>query len=197
MTAEEKKSVAFFIDLASSWARGGYFPGEREYSFSDDSDTAGGSKGAAVPLVMVIGDVSDSGEDAQLLDKMLGSINLSKDGNCFIANIVKYRPPDNREPQPDEIAACAGFIESQIQSLNPRFILCVGSLSAQAMLHNAEPIEKLRGRLIDYKANGMTIPLAATYHPNDLLRNKDLKRPCWDDLKLLRAALGAVESGAR
>jgi len=198
MTAEEKKSVAFFIDLASGWARGGYFPAEREYCFSDDCDSSANSpKGAAAPLVMVIGDVSDSGEDAILLDKMLASINLSKDGNCFIANIVKYRPPDNREPQPDEIAACAGFLESQIQSLKPRFILCIGSLSSQALLHSAEPIEKLRGRVIDYKANGMTIPLVATYHPNDLLRNKEYKRPAWDDLKLLRAALGPVESGAR
>jgi len=196
MTAEEKKSVAFFLDLASDWARGGYFQGEREYCFSDDNaSSANNPKGAAAPLVMVIGDVSDSGEDAILLDKMLASINLSRESNCFIANTIKYRPPDNREPQPDEIAACADFLESQIRSLKPRFILCIGSLSAQAILHSG--IEKLRGSLIDYKANGMTIPLVATYHPNDLLRNEEYKRPAWDDLKLLRAALGSVESGAK
>ena len=198
MTAEEKKSVAFFIDIASDRARGGYCRGEREYCFSDDYDSlVVGPKGAAAPPVMVIGDVSDSGEDAILLDKMLASINLSRESNCFIANIVKCRPPDNRDPQPDEIAACAGFLESQMQSLKPRFILCVGRLSAQAMLHSAEPIGKLRGRFMDCKAAGMTIPLIATYHPSALLRNEEYKRPAWDDLKLLRAALGSVESGAK
>jgi len=229
MRAEEKKSIAFFIDLASGFARGGYFRGEREYCFSDDSCADGGSdslektavslqnckacrlcekrkntvpgEGAPDPLVMVIGEAPGADEDAcgrpfvgkagQLLDKMLASIGLSRESNCFIANIVKCRPPENREPQPDEIAACSGFLESQIQSLKPRYILCVGRLSSQALLHSAEPLGKLRGRFIDFVTAGMTIPLLATYHPSALLRNEDLKRPCWDDLKLLRAALGA------
>ena len=201
MTAEEKKDIAFFIDLASGWARGGYFPAEREYNFSDDpvagSLTAIGSlttKGglttkcglgegapstprAQNPLVMVIGDVSDSGEDAQLLNKMLGSIGLSKESNCFITDVIEY--------------------EDQLQSMKPRFILSLGESSSQSLLHSAEPIEKLRGRLMDCKTAGMTIPLVATYHPNDLLRNGELKRPAWDDLKMLRAALGSVESGAK
>jgi DNA polymerase len=234
MTAEEKKSVAFFVDLASGWARGGYFQGEREYCFSDDLAAAGSlvssdkitadirnckacrlcetrknvvpGEGAPDPLVMVIGEAPGADEDAcgrpfvgkagQLLDKMLGSINLSRESNCFIANIIKCRPPDNRDPQPDEVAACAGFLESQIQTLKPRFILCVGRLSSQALLHSAEPIGKLRGRIMDYKTAGMTIPLIATYHPSALLRNEDLKRPAWDDLKELRAALGPALASA-
>ena len=234
MTAEEKASVACFIDVASDMVRGGYFRGEREYNFSDEPDAVGSfdsldeiaaalknckacrlcetrknavpGEGAQSPLVMVIGEAPGAEEDAsgrpfvgkagQLLDKMLGSINLSRETNCFIANIVKCRPPENRDPQPDEIAACAGFLESQIQTLNPRFILCVGRLSSQALLNSTEPIGKLRGRFMDCKIAGMTIPLIATYHPSALLRNEDYKRPAWDDLKMLRAALGSSESGA-
>jgi DNA polymerase len=165
MTAEEKKSIASFIDLASGHVRGGYSRTEREYSFSDD--TAASPKGAPDPLVMVIGEISGSGEEAVLLDKMLGSIGLSSERNCLITNVIEY--------------------ESRLQSLKPRFILCLGESAAQAMLHNG--VEKLRGKLIDYKADGMTIPLVATYDPGALLRNGELKRLAWDDLKLLRAAL--------
>jgi len=202
MTAEEKKNIAFFIDLASDWVRGGYSREGREYCFSDDADTCGTEEAAPSahratdPHVMVIGDVSDSGEDALLLNKMLASIGLSRESNCFITNIVNYRPPENRDPQPDEIAACAGFLESQISSLKPRFILCLGEFPSQVLLHSAEPVEKLRGRLMDCKTAGMAIPLVATYHPNALLRNKELKRPCWDDLKLLRAMIGSAAGGA-
>jgi uracil-DNA glycosylase len=238
MTAEEKKSVASFIDLASGMVRGGYFQGRREYRFSDDVNLAGGTggsgglgditagirnckacrlcetrknavpgEGAPGPLVMVIGEApgededscgnSFAGEAGQLLDKMLGSINLSRESNCFVTNIIKCRPPDNREPQPDEIAACAGFLECQIRSLKPRFILCVGSLSSQTLLRSSEPVGKLRGKFTDCKVAGMTIPLIATYHPDALLGNEDLKRPSWDDLKLLRSALGFAPAGVK
>jgi DNA polymerase len=201
MTAEEKKSVAFFVDLASSRARGGYFQGEREYCFSDDLNADD------KPPVMVIGEAPGADEDSsgnsfagkagELLDKMLGAINLSRESDCFIINITKCRPPENRESQPDEIAACAGFLESQIRSLKPRFILCLGEFPSQVLLHSAEPIGKLRGKITDYKIAGMTIPLIATYHPGDLLRNEELKRPAWDDLKLLRAALGPAAAGVK
>jgi len=169
MTAEEKKSIASFIDLAYGWARGGYSQGEREYCFSDDSDSEDSPKGAPDPLVMVIGDVSESGEDALLLNKMLASIGLSKESNCFITNVFEY--------------------EGELQSMKPRFILCLGESASQTLLNSAEPVEKLRGRLIDFKIKDMTIPLVATYAPNDLLRNGELKRPAWDDLKLLRAVI--------
>jgi DNA polymerase len=162
-------------------------------------------EGAPEPQVMVIGEAPGADEDSygrpfvgkagQLLDKMLSSIGLSRESNCFIANIIKCRPPENRDPQPDEIAACASFLECQIQSLKPRFLFCVGRLSSQALLHSAEPVGKLRGRFMDCNIAGMTIPLIATYHPSALLRNEDLKRPAWDDLKLLRAALGPAPGG--
>ena len=166
MTAEEKKSIAFFVDLASSRARGGYFPWEKEYCFSDD--LAEDNKF----LVMVIDgapDQSRDGEAGRLLEKMLGAIGLSGESNCFITNVSEY--------------------EGRAQSLKPRFILCLGLESARALLHSTEPIGKLRGRFTDCKIAGMTIPLIATYHPGDLLRNEELKRPCWDDLKTLRATL--------
>jgi len=178
MTAEEKKSAAFFVDLASDWARGGYFQGEREYCFTDDNDNGSedSPKSFTSPLVMVIGEVSDSGEDAGLLDKMLGSINLSRESNCIIANNIES--------------------EDRLRVLKPSFILCLGESCSQALLNSREPIWKLRGRLMNYKTGDMTIPLIATYHPNDLLRNGDLKRQAWDDLKLLRAEISRVESGA-
>jgi DNA polymerase len=175
MTAEEKKNIAFFIDLASGWARGGYLREEREYRFSDDHDSSDRSKGAPEPLVMVIGDVSDLGEEALLLDKMLGAIGLSRESNCFITNVIEY--------------------EGRLQSMKPRFILCLGESASQALLHSG--IEKLRGRLMDFKTKDMTIPLIATYHPGDLLRNGNLKRPCWDDLKLLRASIAPAAGGAQ
>jgi len=204
MTAEEKKNIAFFIDLASSRARGGYFRGEGEYCFTDDLNAADcPTEGVPAPLVMVIGEAPGADEDSggnsfagkagELLDKMLGAINLSRESNCFITNINKCREPESREPQPDEIAACAGFLERQIQSLKPRFILCLGEFPSQVLLHSAEPVGKLRGKFTDCKIAGLTIPLIATYHPGDLLRNEDLKRPAWDDLKLLRAALNGVK----
>jgi len=176
MTAEEKKNVAFFIDLAYGWARGGYFREEGEYCFSDDSDSDDSPKGALNPLVMVIGEFSDSVEETLLLDKMLASIGLSRESNCLITNVIDY--------------------EGRLQSMKPRFILCLGEPSSQALLHNAEPVEKLRGKFIDFKVKDVTIPLIATYHPNDLLRNEALKRPCWDDLKLLRTAIAPALGGA-
>ncbi|MDR3284235.1 MAG: uracil-DNA glycosylase [Treponema sp.] len=151
--------------------------------------------GVLSPLALVVGEGPGADEDAkgepfvgragQLLDKMLGAISLSRDTNCFIANIVKCRPPQNRDPQPDEETACFPFLERQIQALKPKMILAVGRIAAQWMLHTVEPIGKLRGRILDYQG----IPFMATYHPSALLRNEDLKRPAWDDLKTFRAKL--------
>ena len=156
-------------------------------------------EGARTPLVMVIGEGPGADEDAtgrpfvgkagQLLDKMLAAIGLSRTSNCFIANVIKCRPPGNRDPQPDETTACASFLARQIQLLSPRFILSAGRISAQTLLQTAEPIGKIRGKFIDFQTGGMTIPLIATYHPSALLRNEELKRPAWEDLKLLRSEL--------
>jgi DNA polymerase len=156
-------------------------------------------EGVPRPAVMVIGEAPGADEDAtgrpfvgkagQLLDKMLAAIELSRETNCFIANVIKCRPPANRDPQPQETAACASFLRRQIQLLQPRFMLCAGRISAQTLLNTSDSIGKLRGRFIDFPAEGRTIPLLVTYHPSALLRNEDYKRPAWEDLKLLRSEL--------
>jgi DNA polymerase len=156
-------------------------------------------EGVPRPAVMVIGEAPGADEDAtgrpfvgkagQLLDKMLDAIGLSRETNCFIANVIKCRPPANRDPQPQETAACAGFLRRQIQLLQPRFMLCAGRISAQTLLNTSDSIGKLRGQFIDFPADGKTIPLLVTYHPSALLRNEDYKRPAWEDLKLLRAEM--------
>lgn len=157
-------------------------------------------EGAEQPLVLVIGEAPGAEEDAsgrpfvgnagKLLDKMLDSIGLSRERNTFIANMVKCRPPNNRDPRPEETAACAPFLERQIQEIKPRFILCLGRVAAQAMLHTDEPLGRLRGACIEAQIAGTAIPLLATYHPSALLRNEEFKRPAWEDLKLLKSRLG-------
>lgn len=154
-------------------------------------------EGVARPLVLVVGEGPGAEEDqrglpfvgpaGQLLDRMLASIGLSRQTNAFIANVVKCRPPMNRDPAPDEQAACAPYLARQIALLRPRFILCVGRISAQAMLGVREPVTRLRGRFLDFRG----LPLLATYHPSALLRDERLKRPAWEDMKLLRERMNA------
>jgi DNA polymerase len=156
-------------------------------------------EGVRRPLVMAIGEGPGADEDAagrpfvgragQLLDKMLRSIGLSRDTNCFIANVVKCRPPENRDPLPEERAACMPFLKRQIQILRPKYILCAGRIAAQTLLETETPIGKLRGQFAELRIADRAIPLLATYHPSALLRNETLKRPAWEDLKILRAAI--------
>jgi DNA polymerase len=162
-------------------------------------------EGVAHPRVLVIGEGPGAEEDAtgrpfagkagQLLDKMLASIRLSRETNCFIANVVKCRPPGNRDPEPDEIAACMPFLERQICALRPAFILCAGRVASQALLKTEEPIGRLRGAFNEVCFDSLSIPLLATYHPSALLRNEELKRPAWEDLKLLREKLQETTAG--
>ncbi len=152
-------------------------------------------EGASSPVVLVVGEGPGAEEDSQglpfvgasgkLLDKMLSSIGLSRDKNCYIANVVKCRPPNNREPAPDERAACMPFLREQIRLLSPKAILCAGRTAAQALLGTAEGINRLRGGAHEYEG----IPLIATFHPSALLRDDTLKRPAWEDLKRLRAVI--------
>lgn len=152
-------------------------------------------EGVPSPTVLVVGEGPGAEEDSQglpfvgasgkLLDKMLSSIGLSRVENCYIANIVKCRPPNNREPAPDERAACMPFLREQIRLLSPKAILCAGRTAAQALLNTTEGINRLRGRNYDYEG----IPLVATYHPSALLRDETLKRPAWEDLKRLRGLI--------
>ena len=163
-------------------------------------------EGVLQPLVMVIGEGPGADEDAQgrpfvgkagqLLDKMLGSIGLSRNTNCYIANVVKCRPPNNRDPFPEETAACAGFLERQINLLKPKFILAVGGTAAKNLLKREEGIGKLRGKFTDFSTESGTIPLLASYHPSAILHNEEYKRPAWEDLKLLRSRIESSGGGS-
>lgn len=154
--------------------------------------------GVPNPLVLVIGEGPGADEDAtgepfvgkagQLLDKMLGAICLSRHTNCFIANIVKCRPPNNRDPMPDEAEACRAFLDAQISVLKPKMILAVGRIAAQNILGTTTGINRLRGQFYEYRG----IPLLPTYHPSALLRNEEMKRPAWEDLKMFRARLEEI-----
>lgn len=152
-------------------------------------------EGCRFPLVMVIGEGPGEDEDktgrpfvgkaGQLLDKMLASISLDRNFNCYIANIVKCRPPANRTPMPDEAQACSGFLQAQIHILKPQLILAMGRTSIQNLLNTTKGIHQLRGQFFEY--NG--IPVMGTYHPSALLRDEALKRPAWQDLKAFRTRL--------
>ena len=152
-------------------------------------------QGVRAPSVLVIGEGPGAEEDArglpfvgpagQLLDRMLLAIGLSRETNVYIANIVKCRPPMNRDPAPDEQAACRGYLDRQLEALRPRAVLAVGRIPAQALLGVKDGIGKLRGRVWDFRG----LPLVPTYHPSALLRDETLKRPAWEDLKLLKALL--------
>ncbi len=151
--------------------------------------------GVSSPYVLVIGEGPGYEEDmqglpfvgpaGQLLDKMLAAIKLSRNTNTYIANIVKCRPPMNRNPYPEEADACSSFLQAQIALLKPKAILCVGTVAAKNLLHTESGVTKLRGNFYEY----CKIPVGVTYHPSALLRDKELKRPAWEDLKLFRTKL--------
>jgi len=161
-------------------------------------------EGVQNPLVLVIGEGPGADEDTQgrpfvgkagqLLDKMLESINLSRNSNCFIANIVKCRPPDNRDPHPPETEACINFLHRQIAILNPKIILLVGSIAFQSLLNIKETVGKMRGKFINYDTGTKIIPALITYHPSALLHNENFKRPSWEDLKLLRSKIESLQN---
>lgn len=125
------------------------------------------------------------GRAGQLLNEMIKAIGLTREA-VYIANVLKCRPPRNRDPQPDEAAACESHLLSQVALLKPAIIIAVGRIAAQHLLKTATPISKLRGVVHDYQS----IPLVVTYHPAYLLRSQTEKRRAWEDLKLARRTLG-------
>jgi uracil-DNA glycosylase family 4 len=124
------------------------------------------------------------GKSGELLDKILGAIQLSR-ADVFICNVLKHRPPGNRNPERDEIVACRPFLLRQLEVLQPKVILALGTFAAQTLLETDSPIGKLRG--LEHRYHG--IPLVATYHPAALLRNPNWKRPAWEDVQLARRIL--------
>ena len=121
------------------------------------------------------------GRAGQLLTKIIEAMQMRRE-DVYICNIVKCRPPNNRNPEPDEIAACEPFLKAQLAVLRPKVICCLGAFAAQTLLRTKEPISKLRGRFHAYEG----IPLLPTFHPAYLLRNPHEKRTVWEDMKLLQ-----------
>lgn len=124
------------------------------------------------------------GAAGQLLTKILAAIDLPRE-DVFICNVIKHRPPGNRNPLPNEIAACSPYLVRQLELIKPGVILALGTFAAQTLLETKESIGKLRGRVHRYHG----IPLVVTYHPAALLRNPSWKRPTWDDVQLARRIL--------
>lgn len=151
---------------------------------------------------VVVGEAPGADEDAsgrpfvgasgQLLTKILSAINLRRE-DVFIANVVKHRPPGNRNPAPDEVAACSPYLVRQLELVRPKVILTVGNFAAQTLLGTKLGISKLRGQIHLYHG----VPLVATYHPAALLRNPTWKRPTWEDVQLARRLLDRAAPESR
>ncbi|MFO1419350.1 MAG: uracil-DNA glycosylase [Methylotetracoccus sp.] len=155
-----------------------------------------GNRGARL---MVIGEAPGEQEDlkgepfvgraGQLLNEMLRAIGFARE-DVYIANILKCRPPGNRDPQAEEVDACEAYLQRQVALLAPKVVLAAGRIAAQNLLKTATPIGKLRGRVHSYRA----IPLVVTYHPAYLLRTPGEKRKAWDDLRLALRTLREEQS---
>ena len=125
------------------------------------------------------------GRAGQLLTKIIEACTLSRD-DVYILNVLKCRPPENRRPEPEEVANCRGYFERQIEAIRPEFICCLGTSAAQSLLRTEETIGKLRGRWFDYGP----ATVICTYHPSYLLRNPAAKRDVWDDMQRLITRMG-------
>jgi DNA polymerase len=143
---------------------------------------------------MIVGEAPGANEDeqgvpfvgqaGQLLTKIIEAIQLGRD-DVFIANVLKHRPPGNRNPMPEEVTACSPYLVRQIELVRPKVILALGTFAAQTLLETKATIGKLRGQIHRYYG----VPLIVTYHPAALLRNPAWKRPTWEDVQLARRIL--------
>jgi len=122
------------------------------------------------------------GRAGKLLDKILAAMKLSRD-DVYIGNILKCRPPDNRDPQPEEMKACMPYLKEQIRLIKPKLICALGRIAAHGLLETTTPLGKLRGQWHRFQG----IPLIVTYHPAALLRFQQYKRPTWEDMQELMA----------
>jgi uracil-DNA glycosylase len=127
------------------------------------------------------------GQAGRLLDNMLAAIGLSREANVYICNVLKCRPPGNRNPEPDEVAKCAPHLQRQIALVQPKLIVAMGRFAAQTLLATDASIASLRGRVFQYAG----VPLVVTYHPAYLLRNLPDKAKAWEDLLFAKKTLGS------
>lgn len=149
--------------------------------------------------LMFVGEAPGADEDAQgipfvgragqLLTRIIESIGLQRE-KVYIANILKCRPPRNRDPQPDEVESCEGFLFQQIQAIDPLLVVALGRYAAQTLLQTQTAISRIRGKFYPYRG-GLLIP---TFHPSYLLRNPRAKREVWEDMKAIRAKLTELGS---
>ena len=161
---------------------------------------------------MIVGEAPGAQEDAsgepfvgqsgRLLDAMLAAIGLDRARDVFIANVVKCRPPGNRNPQADEIAACEPYLREQIELVRPAVLVLMGRFAAQTLLRTTEPIGALRGRVHHYGTGDGSVPALVTYHPAYLLRTPADKAKAWRDLcaaraEFVRAATARASDTAR
>jgi DNA polymerase len=150
---------------------------------------------------MIVGEAPGADEDRQgepfvgpagkLLNEMLRAVGLSRD-DVFIANILKCRPPENRNPGQEEMAACSGHLRAQITLVAPKLILAVGKIAARGLLQEDVAVARLRGRMHAYGPDA--IPVVVTYHPAYLLRSPAEKRKVWDDLRFARGLVDPLPS---
>jgi DNA polymerase len=153
--------------------------------------------GAAKARLVCVGEAPGASEDETglpfvgaaggLLTKILAAVELTRE-EVFITNVVKHRPPGNRNPTPNEITACSPYLIRQLELIKPKVIVAFGTFAAQTLLNTKTPIGKLRGEVHRYHG----IPLVVTYHPAALLRNPSWKRPTWEDVKLARRILDSA-----
>ncbi len=130
------------------------------------------------------------GRAGQLLDAMLKAIHLARGQNVYIANILKSRPPGNRDPSAAEVAACLPYLERQIALIRPRLILAVGRIAMQNLLGTQSSLAGMRGKVHEF--GGLKTPLIVTYHPAYLLRKPEDKRKAWEDLKFARSVFARL-----
>jgi DNA polymerase len=129
------------------------------------------------------------GRAGKLLTRIIQAIQLQRD-QVYIANILKCRPPKNRDPEPDEVQSCEGFLFQQIDSVRPKIIVALGRYAAQTLLRSTVTISKLRGEFHDYRGT-LLLP---TFHPSYLLRNPSAKKQVWEDMKTVRSRLKELRS---
>ena len=161
---EKRTNTVFGVgDREADWMLIGEAPGENEDRLGE-------------PFV---------GQAGKLLDNMLRALTLSRQSNVYIANVIKCRPPQNRNPEQDEVETCEPFLFQQIDIIKPKVIVALGTFAARALLRTLDPISRLRGRLYEYRG----AKLIPTFHPAYLLRNPSSKREVWEDMKLVRSLL--------
>src|SRR5215472_2503481 len=158
--------------------------------------------GVAHAPVMLIGEAPGRDEDrmgkpfvgraGQLLDRMLASIGLDRKTNAYITNVINWRPPDNRDPSPEEAASCLPFLRRHIELARPQVIILLGAVAARHVVGVSDGIMKLRGRWMEYRVGDHMVPLIPTLHPAYLLRQPAHKKLAWRDLQSVRDRIEAL-----